>query len=169
MSDHHNETDTGPIKSSKHILIAFFFVFVVPATLIIGLGSGLTALNAPTKADQQAVAERIQKVGSVALAAQDSAGGAPKTGEQVYTTVCANCHGSGAMNSPKFGDAGAWGPRIAKGYNALLDSALHGKGQMPARGGSALSDLEIARGLVYMANKGGAHFPEPKDTAEGKK
>jgi cytochrome c5 len=166
MSDHHNETDTGPIKTRKHLLIAFFFVFVVPATIIIGLGSGLTVLNTTTKADQQAVAERIQKVGTVAL---QEVRGEPRTGEEVFKAQCTTCHSVGALGSPKFGDAGAWAPRIAKGFDALLNSALHGKGNMPAQGGGAFSDFEVARGLVYMANSSGGHLAEPKAPAENKK
>jgi cytochrome c5 len=162
MSEHHSETDNGPIKSKKHILIALFFVFVIPATIIIGLGSALTALNAPTVADNQAVAQRIQKVGSVAL---QEVRGEPLTGEQVFKNQCSTCHGSGALGSPKFGDAAAWGPRIAKGFDALLNSALHGKGNMSPQGGGAYSDFEVSRGLVYMANNAGGHLPEPKAPA----
>jgi cytochrome c5 len=36
----------------------------------------------------------------------------------------------------------------------------------PQKGGD-FSDLEIARAVVYMANKGGANFPEPKAPAAG--
>jgi cytochrome c5 len=64
--------------------------------------------------------------------------------------------------APKFGDAGAWGPRITAGYEALLNSALKGKGAMAAQGGGDFSDTEIGRAVVYMANKGGAKFEEPK-------
>ena len=33
---------------------------------------------------------------------------------------------------------------------------------MSAQGGGAFSDLEIGRAVVYMANKAGAGFSEPK-------
>jgi hypothetical protein len=33
---------------------------------------------------------------------------------------------------------------------------------MGAQGGGDLSDFEVARGVVYMANAGGAKFPEPQ-------
>jgi hypothetical protein len=36
---------------------------------------------------------------------------------------------------------------------------------MPAQGGGDLADLEVARGMVYMANAGGAKFEEPKEPA----
>ena len=54
---------------------------------------------------------------------------------------------------------------IAKGYDALLQSALHGKANMPAQGGGDFSDFEIGRAVVYMANQGGAKFDEPKEPA----
>lgn len=112
---------------------------------------------------EDAVAARIQKVGSIAFAESRKD---PRTGEQVYQAQCGACHATGAMGSPKFGDAAAWGPRIASGFDALLNSALKGKGSMTPQSGGASSDFEVARALVYMANAGGAKFPEPKATAQ---
>jgi len=88
-----------------------------------------------------------------------------KTGEEVYTAQCSACHAIGAAGSPKFGDADAWAPRIKTGYDALLNSALKGKGAMTPQGGGDFGDLEVARAVVYMANKGGAKFDEPKAPA----
>jgi hypothetical protein len=42
---------------------------------------------------------------------------------------------------------------------------LKGKNAMPAQGGGAQSDLEVARAVAYMANAGGAKFDEPKAPA----
>jgi len=37
---------------------------------------------------------------------------------------------------------------------------------MPAKGGNpSLDDVEVARGVVYMANAAGASFPEPAEPA----
>jgi cytochrome c5 len=71
------------------------------------------------------------------------------------------------VGAPKFGDADAWGPRIKTGYEALLHSALAGKGQMGAQGGGDFTDFEVGRAVVYMANKAGAKFDEPKAPAAG--
>ena len=84
-----------------------------------------------------------------------------KTGEQVFAAQCTACHTAGALGAPKLGDAAAWAPRIKTGFDALLHSALAGKGQMPPQGGGDFSDFEIARAVVYMANKAGAKFAEP--------
>lgn len=107
------------------------------------------------------MAQRLQRVGTIELKVA-TAGGEPKTGEQAYQAQCAACHAAGALGSPKFGDAAAWGPRIATGQAALTNSALKGKNSMPAQAGGALSDLEVSRAVAYMANAGGAKFAEPK-------
>jgi cytochrome c5 len=44
----------------------------------------------------------------------------------------------------------------------MLKSAQAGKNAMPPRGGSDATDTELARAIVYMANKSGAKFKEPK-------
>jgi cytochrome c5 len=71
----------------------------------------------------------------------------------------------GAAGAPKLGDATAWAPRLKTGYDALLNSALKGKGAMAAQGGGDFSDLEIARAVVYMANQSGGKLAEPKAPA----
>jgi hypothetical protein len=45
------------------------------------------------------------------------------------------------------------------------DHALKGKNAMAAQGGGDFNDVEIGRAVVYMANKGGAKFDEPKAPA----
>ncbi|MEN9539843.1 MAG: hypothetical protein RLZZ126_2078, partial [Pseudomonadota bacterium] len=75
------------------------------------------------------------------------------------------CHATGAANAPKFADAGAWGARIKTGYEALLTSALKGKGAMAAQGGGDFEDLEIGRAVVFMANAAGGKLAEPKAPA----
>jgi cytochrome c5 len=84
-----------------------------------------------------------------------------QAGDAVYKAQCAACHATGMAGSPKFGDAAAWAPRIATGYEALLTSALKGKGAMGAQSGGAFSDLEIGRAVVHMANAAGGKLAEP--------
>lgn len=130
----------------------------------------LTACNRPQPINEEESASLIQPVARVTLAAAGD--GTPKgsrTGEQVVSAVCSTCHGSGALDSPKIGDEAQWRPRIAQGLDGLLKSALAGKNQMPARGGNAeLTDEEVARAVVYMANKSGASFKEPPVKAAAK-
>ena len=163
-SSHHE----GPIKTPKQLILAVIFSFLVPIVGIVLLVSYVTrGLEPPPGSDglsPQAVAQRIQPVGRVEIKDASSAAEL-KTGEQVFAAVCTACHTAGVANAPKFGDAAAWAPRIATGYPALLNSALKGKGAMAAQGGGDFSDLEIGRAVVYMANKAGGKFDEPKAAA----
>ena len=163
MSDNqHEEAHTGPVKTPKQFLLAVGYSFVLPIFIIIGLVYFVTSANKPQAGSSntpEAVAARIQKVGAVEIR---DANRELKAGADVFKAQCAACHVSGAAGAPKFGDKAAWGPRIGKGYEALLTSALKGKGAMGAQGGGDFEDLEIGRAVVYMANEGGAKFSEPK-------
>lgn len=77
-----------------------------------------------------------------------------KRGEEVYMQVCAVCHAAGVAGAPKVGDKAAWAPHIKLGLDHLVDSAIHGKGAMPPRGGQAgLSDDDIRSAVKYMLEK----------------
>ncbi len=85
-----------------------------------------------------------------------------KSGADVYETVCSECHGSGKLNAPRLGDRKRWGKLVREGLDDLVPAALRGIRKMPALGGNPqLSDLEVARAVVFMANAGGGKFPEP--------
>jgi len=112
---------------------------------------------------EAAVADRIQPVGNLKFTGAAVAT-EPRAGEVVYQQVCSACHAAAVNGAPKFGDAAAWAPRLKTGFEALLASALKGKGNMPPQAGAA-SELEVARGVVYMANKAGGKFDEPKAPA----
>ena len=162
MSEHHEEAHTGPIKTPRQLLLAVFYSFVVPVFIIIGLVYYVTSANkqAPGSSNSpESVAARIQKVGAIEVR---DANRELKSGEAVFKAQCSACHTTGAAGAPKVGDAGAWGARIKNGYEALLNSALKGKGAMGAQGGGDFEDLEIGRAVVYMANASGGKLAEPK-------
>lgn len=76
-----------------------------------------------------------------------------RKGEQVVRAQCAACHEAGTEGAPKIGDREAWIERIARarGIDALVNSAIHGHGPMPPRGGLAdLTDAEIRAAILYM-------------------
>jgi cytochrome c5 len=107
------------------------------------------------------VKENIQPIARVELAQAVSEGSASggKSGEEVYKAVCLMCHQAGMLNAPKFGDTQAWAPRIAQGYEVLVQHAIKGIRSMPAKGGNAsLSDNEVASAVLYMSNSSGASF-----------
>jgi cytochrome c5 len=111
---------------------------------------------------EKSVSERIQKVGTIEIR---DANRPLRAGEEVFKAQCSACHAAGVAGAPKFGDAAAWAPRIRTGFDALLNSALKGKNAMSPQGGGDFSDVEVARGVVYMANAAGAKFAEPKAPA----
>jgi cytochrome c5 len=177
MSDNmQEEAHTGPIKTPKQLLLTVFFAFVVPVLIIMGLVAYVTSESKPSGATQadtyslggitaqdmeRGITERIRKVGTVEVR---DASRPLKAGEEVFKAQCTTCHSAGVAGAPKFGDAAAWGARIKTGFDALVNSALHGKGAMPAQGGGDFEDVEIARAVAYMANAAGARFPEPQRT-----
>ena len=162
MSAHHDNSTHEKKKSTLDIFVWVLFAIVLPFFVIVTVLSMAWPSNntVPYPASHpEATAERIQKVGAIELQATKRE---LQTGEQVFNAQCGACHSSGAAGAPKFKDAGAWGARIAKGYDALLTSALKGKGAMGAQGGGAFDDVEVGRAVVYMANAAGAKFAEPK-------
>ncbi len=170
MSDAHTPHDNdgpheGPIKTPKQLILAVFYAFVLPILVILLLVEYVITDHRPaagsTGLTPEAVALRIRPVG-MAQVKDVSDLASLKTGEQVFAAQCTACHTAGLVGAPKLGDAVAWAPRIKTGYEALLKSALAGKGQMGAQGGGDYADAEIGRAVVYMANRGGANFDEPK-------
>lgn len=82
-----------------------------------------------------------------------SAGDGPRDGKAVYSAVCQTCHASGLLGSPMLGDAGAWGPRIAKGKDTLYTHAINGFNAMPAKGGADIPDEEVQNAVDYMVGE----------------
>lgn len=170
MSDAHHQPDQdgpheGPIQTPKQLILAVGFAFVVPIIVIVLLVMYVTSDHRPAAGSSgmsaEAVSQRIRPVGMVQIKdASDLS--TLKTGEQVFAAQCTTCHTAGLVGAPKLGDADAWAPRIKTGYDALLHSALAGKGQMGAQGGGDYTDLEIGRAVVYMANRAGAKLDPPK-------
>ncbi len=168
MSDNshdQHEAHTGPVKTPKQMLLLSLASFIIPVFLLIGLVFYVTSANKPAAGavdTEKATAQRIQKIGMVEIR---DANRPLKSGEEVYKAQCAACHAVGAAGAPKFADAGAWGPRIKQGLEALVNSALKGKGAMGAQGGGDFNDVEIARAAAFMANNAGGKFEEPKAPA----
>ncbi len=157
------------VKTPRQLITVVILAFIVP-TLVIALLVKLVGTSSRVGAGSdgmtpEAIEARIQPVARFEL--QGASG--PKvlaTGDAVYKAQCSACHEAGVAGAPKFGDAGAWAARIKSGYDALLASALKGKGAMAPQGGGQFSDLEIGRAVVHMANAAGAKFPEPAAPAD---
>ena len=166
MSDAHNEHESA-IRTPTQLVAAvagFFLVTVIGIILLVSFVTTTKLTGAGTESQgAEAVAARVRPVADEGFTLKDV--NAPKvlqSAEAIYTAICAACHTSGAAGAPKLGDAGAWAPRIAQGYDTLLKHAIEGIRAMPAKGGNPdLDDVEVARAVVYMANKAGAKFKEP--------
>ena len=166
MSDVHNEHQSM-IRTPKQLIVAvtaFFLVIVIGIILLVTFATNDRLVGAGTDSQSaEAVAARVRPVAEAGFNLVDA--NAPKVlqaGSAVYAAVCAACHDSGAAGAPKTGDNGAWGARIAQGYDTLLKHAIEGIRAMPAKGGNPdLDNVEVARAVVFMTNKSGASFKEP--------
>jgi cytochrome c5 len=151
------------IKTPQQLITVILLSFLVP---IIGISMLVHLVTSKPGADPNAltpesVTARIQPVGRLEFGTAAAAPGA-RTGESIVKATCATCHQAGVANAPKIGDARAWAPHIREGLRGMVATAIKGKGAMPPRGGDAsLTDDEVARAIVYMANQSGAKFKEP--------
>ena len=174
MTEIHLEEHHSPIQTPKQLITVVVLAFLVPIAIIVLLTQYLTLgikldPNSPVMTAEY-VAERLRPVGQLVVAQAKGGTQAAKSGEEVVKAVCAACHATGALNAPKIGDSAAWGKVAAQGLEKMTEHAIKGIRQMPARGGNpSLSDLEVARAIVYMANQSGQKLKEPAAPAEGKK
>ena len=103
---------------------------------------------------------------TLALAAWMVAGAAhaqsERTGEQIVKQQCSTCHQAGVDGAPRIDDRAAWAPRMKRGLDATVRSAIRGHGKMPARGGMAdLTDSELRAAILYMFSPGTASATRP--------
>lgn len=160
-ANHTEDAHPGTLKNPNQLLSSTIWAVAAPIAVVIGVVAFVASGSKPVadaSIHEKAVAERIQKVGMVHV--REASKGL-QSGEAIYKAQCSACHAAGVVGAPKFGDADAWGPRIKTGFDALLHSAIAGKGSMGAQGGGAFKDVEIARAIVYMTKAAGGKFPEP--------
>jgi cytochrome c5 len=101
-------------------------------------------------------AEFKEPAAPAAAAAKPAATAAERTGEQIVTAGCGNCHLTGEGGAPRVGDRAAWSKRISAGIDKVTASAIRGHGGMPARGGFAdLTDPEVKKAILYMFDAAG--------------
>lgn len=161
----HIEEHSSPIKTPKQLIIVILLAFLVPIILIVMLSQLVTtgfdaSKNNPALSDE-AIARRLKPLGEVEVV-DASAPKVDRTGKEIVAAVCGACHTSGALNAPKIGDQAAWAKLIAAGLPSITQNAIKGIRQMPARGGNPeLSDIEIERAIVYMADQSGGKWIEP--------
>jgi len=161
MAEH--DEHSSFIKTPQQLVMILLLAFVVPIVGIVLLVQ--LVINRPhadpAALSAEAVSARLQPVGKVEFAAAGAASGALRSGEQIVKETCAACHQAGVANAPKLGDKAAWAPRLKLGLNGLLQAVIKGKGAMPARAGTSLTDQELSSAIVFMANQAGGNLKEP--------
>jgi cytochrome c5 len=167
MPEH--DPHSSAIKTPKQLVVVVVLAFLVPITVIGLLSQLFTSSLRDVHEDEQRVLERIKPVGTVVIAEATAPKGS-LTGQQVFAQVCKTCHETGLAGAPKLGDKAQWTPRIAQGEQTLVQHAIAGfqgkTGVMPPKGGNPqLTDEEVHRAVVYIADQAGATWKEPPVTA----
>lgn len=81
-----------------------------------------------------------------------------RSGQELVSVRCTQCHQEGKDGAPRIGDRAAWTERMKKGLDLVVASAIRGHGGMPARGGMAdARDSEIRSAVIYMFNQSVVH------------
>ena len=142
------------IASAVAILLT---VYLLVTSLINTINKNSTKGEIDSTSLVAAASDNLKPIG--ASATSDSKPAAPvaaRSGKEVYDTVCTTCHATGVAGAPKIDDKAAWEPRIATGFDALMATAINGKGAMPARGGNpSVTDAELKATIIYMAKEAG--------------
>jgi cytochrome c5 len=142
-------------------VVTFLILFGLINVLLGQVGNAISDAIPSESQTAEAIQQRIKPVASVTVgeapapqavqvAASDDGAG---NGKQITTQVCAMCHASGMMGSPKLGNKANWAPRIDKGIETLYTHAINGFNMMPARGGNpSLSDDDVKAAVDYMVS-----------------
>ena len=164
MSEH--DQHESFIKTPQQLVVVILLSFLVPIfgiVLLVSLVTGQPHAD-PNALHPEAVAARLQPVGKVefgpvmaaggpAAAAKPGAKAGPADGKAVYDKTCVACHQVSVAGSPRIGDKAAWAPRLKAGIDGLLQSVIKGKGAMPPRAGTTLSDAEIRAAVEFMTSQ----------------
>lgn len=83
---------------------------------------------------------------------------AKENAEQLVGNHCIRCHGPGLEGAPRIDQFSDWRPRLQKGVEGLVQSAISGHKAMPARSGMAsLSDSDLRNAATYMIIQSAAY------------
>ena len=113
--------------------------------------SGADANAAEAQAAAAAIAA-IPQASSAPAAGGEQSADASQAGKALYQQVCQACHAAGVLGAPKFGNKADWAPRLKDPMDTIYNYALHGKGQMPPKGGSTASDADVKAAVDYMVS-----------------
>ncbi|WP_322058844.1 c-type cytochrome [Paraburkholderia sp. J63] len=117
-----------------------------------GADASASAANAQAAAAAAAIAAIPQASSAPAAGGGSQSADASQAGKALYQQVCQACHAAGVLGAPKFGNKDDWAPRLKDPMDKIYNYALHGKGQMPPKGGSSASDDQVKAAVDYMVN-----------------
>lgn len=147
------------IDKSTHFKLSILAVIIIIA-IIFATKAFFGSMVKVSPIDNRTTDERIAKISKVylegdidvkAVAAAPKPSAKARSGKEIFTTTCTTCHSIGVAGAPKYGNKTDWAPRVKRGIDNLLKSALHGKGAMPPRGTCGdCSDSEIKATIQYM-------------------
>lgn len=134
------------------VALTAFTIFCMMVARLLGASASLLEDDPILRADTMS---RIAPVGQVRTTADADASGeaaviVAQSGEEIVQGVCAGCHISGVAGAPKLDDEAAWAERRSLGLDALTASVINGKGAMPPRAGTDLSDDDLKRAVAHM-------------------
>jgi cytochrome c5 len=158
------------IKTPQQLIVVLLLSFLVPIIGILLLVQLVLSRPGadPNALTPESVAARIQPVARLEIGPPAAAPGA-RSGEAIVQATCAACHQAGVAKAPKIGDKTDWAAPIKQGVNAMVQSVIKGKGAMPPKAGDpSLTDEEIRRAVVHMANQAGAGLKAPAAPATQK-
>ncbi len=115
---------------------------------------GSVATPEPAAETEDAASPEPAAETKVAASPEPAATGG-KSAEQIYQTSCLICHLAGVANAPKISDTAEWQKRYAQGMDTLVKNATTGKGAMPPRGGTTVSDEELRSVIEYILKQAG--------------
>lgn len=117
-------------------------------------------------ANAESAAETSTTTAGAAATAAMAGGAVSLKVKAAVATNCAGCHNTGLHGAAKTDDSEAWAGLSEKGLDVLTASVISGKGKMPARAESSLSDEEIGQAVQLMVtNATGSSVMAASDVA----
>jgi cytochrome c5 len=74
-------------------------------------------------------------------------------GRVVFSEKCLECHERGRHDAPVLGNIDDWRERLDQPLSTLIQHAIEGHGDMPARGDHDLTDQQVAAAVAYVVDR----------------
>lgn len=153
MASTPNDPFAKPVLIAGLALLAAA-VFVLASNLFSTIQKNSTVGSDDSVMIETAAQDNLAPIGRV-VAVDKSVAPVARSGAEVYNAVCTACHTTGVLGAPKLEQA-AWTERAANGLESLLNNAINGINQMPARGGDpSITDEEMKSAVLYMTAEAG--------------